>query len=221
MSKARNAILSRLKRPNQIPTSPPEDWSVVQRDSIDRDTLLDLFQLKFESVKGEVIRVQAADGNKGITDAIRTWMDRAGFKRLKVGLSPLAQIIEHSLSEDLFISRYDQPIEILKEQLFNEKLTEVGLTGSVAMIAETGSIIVWPNHQEPRTLSLVPTAHICVCDAEKLYPNLYTCMRDLEFHQALPTNALMISGPSKSADIAQVLAYGVHGPKRMVVIVRV
>jgi L-lactate dehydrogenase complex protein LldG len=50
---------------------------------------------------------------------------------------------------------------------------------------------------------------------------LYTCMRDLEFHQALPTNALMISGPSKSADIAQVLAYGVHGPKRMVVIVRV
>ena len=34
----------------------------------------------------------------------------------------------------------------------------------------------------------------------------------------LPTNALLVSGPSKSADIEQTLAYGVHGPKELIVL---
>jgi L-lactate dehydrogenase complex protein LldG len=43
------------------------------------------------------------------------------------------------------------------------------------------------------------------------------CERD---RPALPTNIVLISGPSKSADIEQTLAYGVHGPKRLIVLVR-
>jgi L-lactate dehydrogenase complex protein LldG len=34
----------------------------------------------------------------------------------------------------------------------------------------------------------------------------------------MPTNALLISGPSKTADIQQVIAYGVHGPKQLIVL---
>ncbi|MCG8096502.1 MAG: LUD domain-containing protein, partial [Candidatus Thiodiazotropha endolucinida] len=32
----------------------------------------------------------------------------------------------------------------------------------------------------------------------------------------LPTNVLLISGPSKTADIEQTLAYGIHGPKQLI-----
>ena len=34
----------------------------------------------------------------------------------------------------------------------------------------------------------------------------------------LPTNALLISGPSKTSDIQQTLAYGAHGPRALVLL---
>ena len=37
-------------------------------------------------------------------------------------------------------------------------------------------------------------------------------------HPCLTTNALLITGPSKTADIQQTLAYGAHGPKELVVL---
>ena len=38
-------------------------------------------------------------------------------------------------------------------------------------------------------------------------------------HGALPTNALLVSGPSKTADIQQTLAYGAHGPRELIVLI--
>ena len=112
---------------------------------------------------------------------------------------------------------YESEIEQWKSRLFEE--IDASLTGCRGAIAETGSLILWPDEVEPRLLSLVPPIHCVLLPASSIYTTFADALDQQGWAQGMPTNALLISGPSKSADIAQVLAYGVHGPKSLVVLV--
>ena len=67
-------------------------------------------------------------------------------------------------------------------------------------------------------MSLVPPVHFVLLDAAAIYDNLLAAMTAERWADGLPTNALLISGPSKTADIQQTLAYGAHGPKELIVL---
>ena len=101
--------------------------------------------------------------------------------------------------------------------LFNE--VDASITSTRGGIAETGSLILWPNEDEPRLMSLVPPVHIAVLRASELYTTFHEAMKAQNWAAGMPTNALLISGPSKTADIEQTLAYGVHGPKELIVLI--
>ncbi len=111
---------------------------------------------------------------------------------------------------------YDRPIEQMKERLFNE--VDAGFTTTRGGIAETGGLIVWPSPEEPRLMSLVPPVHLALLDTDAVYNTFWDALRSQQWAAGMPSNALLISGPSKTADIEQTLAYGVHGPKRLVVV---
>jgi L-lactate dehydrogenase complex protein LldG len=111
---------------------------------------------------------------------------------------------------------YDVPIEAWKTQLFQQ--TPASLTAARAAIAETGTLILWPDAAEPRLMSLVPPVHFVLLDATKIYNTFFEAMSAEGWKDGLPTNSLLISGPSKTADIQQTLAYGAHGPKELVVL---
>ena len=106
---------------------------------------------------------------------------------------------------------YDQPIEAWKQEMFEG--VDAAITGTRGAIAETGTMIVWPDADEPRLMSLVPPIHIALVDADAIVPTLYDAITTQNWSAGLPTNALLITGPSKTADIQQTLAYGAHGPK--------
>ncbi len=93
-----------------------------------------------------------------------------------------------------------------------------GFTTTRGGIAETGGLILWPGSQEPRLLSLVPPVHVALLYTDMIYDTFWEALRSQEWAAEMPPNALLISGPSKTADIEQTLAYGVHGPKRLVVV---
>jgi L-lactate dehydrogenase complex protein LldG len=111
---------------------------------------------------------------------------------------------------------YDKPIDGWKQELFEQ--VDAAITGTRGAIAETGTMIVWPDAIEPRLMSLVPPIHIALVDADAVLPTLYDAITQQGWSQGLPTNALLITGPSKTADIQQTLAYGAHGPKELVVL---
>ena len=96
--------------------------------------------------------------------------------------------------------------------------TPAAFTRARGAIAETGTLILWPDADEPRLMSLVPPVHIVLLDAAHIYNTFYEAMHAEGWSHGLPTNALLISGPSKTADIQQTLAYGAHGPKELVVL---
>lgn len=115
------------------------------------------------------------------------------------------------------LKSYDRPMEEWKAELFND--TPASLTGTLGAIAATGSLIIWPTREEPRLMSLVPPIHFALLKASEIRDNFYQVQQEFEWAQGMPTNALLVSGPSKTADIEQVLAYGAHGPKDLVVLI--
>jgi len=110
---------------------------------------------------------------------------------------------------------YKDPIEKSKDLLFE---IDAAITTTHGGIADTGSLILWPTPDEPRLMSLVPPIHIAVLNSSQIYSTFREAMISENWVSEMPTNALLISGPSKTADIEQTLVYGIHGCKELVVL---
>jgi L-lactate dehydrogenase complex protein LldG len=140
------------------------------------------------------------------------------IKRLLV--APGTEHGQRALSElaptGIECTSYDQPIEAWKEEMFRH--IPASLTAARAAVAETGTLILWPDEHEPRLMSLVPPVHIVLVEAGRIYNTFFEAMQSEGWKDGMPTNALLISGPSKTADIQVTLAYGAHGPKELVVL---
>jgi L-lactate dehydrogenase complex protein LldG len=85
-----------------------------------------------------------------------------------------------------------------------------GLTGSLAGIAETGTLVLPGGAGMPQTASLLPEIHFAVLRQADLVDTLVDALRLPAIRQA--TTAILVSGPSRTADIEMTLTIGVHGP---------
>ncbi|MCC6609780.1 MAG: lactate utilization protein C [Burkholderiales bacterium] len=96
----------------------------------------------------------------------------------------------------------------------------VGVTGVFAAIAETGTIVVVSGPDTPASVSLLPETHIAVVPAARIVRHMEDAF-DLARSElgALPRAINFISGPSRTADIEQVMILGAHGPYRVHLIV--
>lgn len=97
---------------------------------------------------------------------------------------------------------------------------EAVVTTSTASIAETGTIIL--DHsagQGRRALSLVTDLHVCVVPASTIHSTVGQAMSALRASVAAGRPLTWISGPSATSDIELERVEGVHGPRRLHVIV--
>jgi L-lactate dehydrogenase complex protein LldG len=114
-------------------------------------------------------------------------------------------------------TRFAQPLEEWKRELFES--VDAGFTVARSGIAATGTLILAPDAGTPRTVSLVPPLHVALVYADTLHATMYDAAQAERWGDGMPTNLVLASGPSKTSDIQQTLAFGAHGPRWMWVII--
>ncbi len=96
---------------------------------------------------------------------------------------------------------------------------EFGITSAQYALADTGTLVIAASGQEPRLISLLPPVHIAVLPAGRLLSGLDELFAVLPAPAECASALVLITGPSRTADIEQILVRGVHGPGEIHVIV--
>ena len=94
------------------------------------------------------------------------------------------------------------------------------LTGCALAIAETGTIVLDGGPESGRrALTLVPDLHVCVVDAARIHASVPDAIAALRDAAAAGRPITFVSGPSATSDIELERVEGVHGPRRLVILV--
>ncbi len=177
---------------------------------------------QLESMHAEVYITLASQW----VDELKRWIMQKELKTLLYGpgsaigmaLEPVwssTQMLAHGKFLPQLVA-YDQSVEQCKESLFT---VDASVTSTHGAIAELGALILWPDRYEPRLMSLVPPIHIAIVEAARIYSNFQEVVFHQQWIHQMPTNALLISGPSKTADIELTLTFGIHGPQKLIVFI--
>lgn len=106
-----------------------------------------------------------------------------------------------------------------------EASDQVALTSAFAAIAETGTVMLPSGPRTPTTLNLLAETAMVVVRASNVvgaYEEAWDRLRAVNAGDAgggfMPRNVMLVTGPSRSADIEQTLELGAHGPRRVHVV---
>jgi L-lactate dehydrogenase complex protein LldG len=167
----------------------------------DRTLYGDLFVQKFENLGGKSFRVR---NTAAVVPAIADLLaqksavaSNSPFLR-KCGITGLAQV--HAA----FTERDE-----LQEAC---AAADIGITSVDYALAATGSFVMLASPNEARLVSLLPPAHIAIFPRSLILANLDELLSILPRPADQTSSMVLITGPSRTADIEQILVRGVHGP---------
>lgn len=192
-----------------IPPSPPPPPFAA--------ALIDVFEQALIAVQGQVTRVENQE-------AARNWLvnefQKQGVQKIlgwnftQLPVANLAASLQ-ALGIELIPARLSTSTR--QADLAALADIEVGLTGVDAALARTGSLVLHASDAQGRLASLLPPIHYALLPARRIYPDLATwlAVAGTTEHIHHSSNTVIITGPSRSADIAQTLTLGAHGPKRL------
>ncbi|NJC74165.1 lactate utilization protein C [Planosporangium thailandense] len=202
---ARDEILTRLRTAlGPAPQAPPvpRDYR-VDNDDAGTATLLETLVDRLADYRTEVTRCRPPELAASIGLAL------VEVRRLAVPTDVPADWL--SAYPGTVVKDGPQPLTVV-----DLDGVDAVLTGCAVAIAETGTLVLDGGAaQGRRALTLVPDRHVCVVAADQVVGGVPAGLRRLT-----PTRPLtFISGPSATSDIELRRVEGVHGPRRLHVIV--
>ncbi|WP_373699702.1 lactate utilization protein C [Neisseria dentiae] len=214
---ARENILAKLRRAAAAPMKEPETAAYYQEMTPQWESeagRLKHWAKAMRAVKTEIHWVRADNWAQMLVKVAQ----EKGLRNILLPLQTEHGRVAAAAAEaaGIEVKAFEQPIENWKDEFFAD--IDAGFTDVHCGIAHTGTLVLWPSESQPRSQSLVPPVHICLFDAAKMYNDFYSAMQGENMAAGMPTNVVLVSGPSKTADIQLTLAYGAHGPRDMVVL---
>ncbi|MFH1573384.1 MAG: lactate utilization protein C [Acidobacteriota bacterium] len=223
MSEAREAILGRIRRSLQFAALPAPRGTttpVPAKPTADRRGLADAFTRELQALGATVRRASHPAEAAAMTLSLA---EEAGAAQVLAGEQ------DSALLQEVLSGLSSRRIEILnpvvpaeqperRARLLELSRAAAGITGALAGLADTGSLVLLSGPRSPRLASLLPPVHIALVQAQDLYPSMQSFF---EAHPDLAqrgSNLVFITGPSRTADIELILTLGVHGPKILQVV---
>lgn len=144
------------------------------------------FEARFTSLGGQIRELQTLP-----LDSMQGWIDadaKVVLERFPIA-APISSLRQISAADpDIWTADF-------------------GVTLADALIAETGSILIVSGNGRRRMASLAPKIHIVLARKDQVAGSLDQALADLG-----DRHAVIVSGPSRTADIEGILVRGVHGP---------
>ncbi len=95
----------------------------------------------------------------------------------------------------------------------------VGITSAEYALADTGTLVMLSSPEEARMISLLPPVHIAILPRVRILTGLDELLWMVPQPGLSTSSMVLITGPSRTADIEQILVRGVHGPGEIHVLV--
>jgi L-lactate dehydrogenase complex protein LldG len=96
---------------------------------------------------------------------------------------------------------------------------EFGITSAEYALADTGTLVLGSERGESRLVSLLPPHHIAVVERAKILTSLDEWLSIVPHPADRASATVLVTGPSRTADIEMRLVRGVHGPGEISVVV--
>jgi L-lactate dehydrogenase complex protein LldG len=211
---SRDAILSRIRsalaHDPQRPLPPvPEVWP---RENPTVDAMAERFQRELEAVHGEAVR--CVD------------MDQARVKLAELAAQESWETIgasDRSLCRELCRGLPPDRVAWAASDWTPQSMASLsaGVVEADCLLADTGTSMVACGRAEERLLCYLPPACVIVATTDRLAEHLPSAWPAIASRVADPQlrgEFVFITGPSRTADIEKILILGVHGPKRLTVL---
>jgi len=95
---------------------------------------------------------------------------------------------------------------------------KITVTSCLCGVAETGTLVLVSSPESPSLLNFLPEIHIVVLSTQQIVPAYEDAWDLIRQRKTMPRTVNFITGPSRTADIEQKLLMGVHGPKKLHII---
>ena len=215
MNEARAHVLAAVREALEdvsgcVHTPPPPTNFAETHES--KASLARQFATELEAVAGGAMVVR---DRAECAAALSSYLRERNVRSVAVQSSPLAQDIA------LQLDGFDVSLAVKLDRHELERC-DCGLLEARSLLADTGSATVILDNTQDRMLPYLPRTCAIVAELGCLHTTLTTeafaCVADAA-NAGTRGEGLIVTGPSKTADIEKTLVLGAHGPEALVVFI--